>query len=508
MRINTNISAITANNQLTKVQRNLETSLTRLSSGYKINTAADDPAGMAISEKMRSQIRGLGQAATNAQDGISVIQTSEGAITEIQSMLSRMKELAVQASNDVNSDDERSAIQTELNSLNSEIDRISQDTEFNTKSLINGNLERRVYSDTRGVNQLECSDNIASGMYGVKVTQDARQAIVSGGVVTGSSFTSGTISINGYGVAIDSTDSLDTIVTKLMDAADKVGGSVFATNNVTNTAGKDAATAGYTPSSTITAGASHLVFMSNEYGSDEKLTVKCTSASLASALGISSAATDDGIKAEGLDVKADFATDAGGKRIGFSDTAKLSTEGTKITVRDLNSKIFTMDVPGNVSGTQFNDSAVTAVATNTTSKVIQQEVTDLGTMDIQVGANANQIVTIDIPEVSSYTLGIDTVNVMTGEGASRAIAAVDGAVTKLSSIRSKLGAYENRLDHTTSNLTVSNENLTAALSRMVDTDMAEEMTQYTQQNVLVQAGTSVLSQANARPETVLQLLQK
>lgn len=345
MRINTNISAITANNQLTKAQRALDRSLTRLSSGYKLNNASDDPAGMAISDKMRAQIKGLNQATLNAQDGISVIQTSEGAINEIQSMLSRMKELSVQAANDVNSDEERDAIQTEVDQLNTEIDRISKDTDFNTKNLIDGNLGRRVYSNTRGVNQLECSDNIESGTYGIKVTQDARQAIVTGGTMAGGTFESGSITMNGYQVDVDSTDTLDSIVTKLMDAADKIGGSVFVTNDTTNTSGTNAETAGYTVAANVTAGTGKLVFMTDGYGTQQSMTVKCSNASLAAALGISAAATDDGIKAEGLDVKAEFATDASGNRVGFADTAKLSTSGTQITVKDLNNKTFTMDVP-------------------------------------------------------------------------------------------------------------------------------------------------------------------
>ena len=148
-----------------------------LSSGYKINSSADDPAGCAISEKMRVQIRGLDQAKNNTTDGISVINTAEGAIVEIQSMLTRLKELTVQAANDVNSDDEREAIQQEIDNVNQEIDRISEQTEFNTQPLINGNLSRRVYSDYQGVNQLKISDSFTAGIYGVTVTQDARQAI-------------------------------------------------------------------------------------------------------------------------------------------------------------------------------------------------------------------------------------------------------------------------------------------------------------------------------------------
>ena len=144
MRINTNISAIISNNALQKAQNSLSDSIQRLSSGYKINSSADDPAGCAISEKMRIQIRGLQQANNNTTDGVSVLNTAEGAIVEIQSMLTRLKELTVQAANDVNSDDERSAIQQEIDNVNQEIDRISEQTEFNTQSLINGNLSRRV----------------------------------------------------------------------------------------------------------------------------------------------------------------------------------------------------------------------------------------------------------------------------------------------------------------------------------------------------------------------------
>ena len=157
MRLNTNISAIIANNALQKAQDRLSNSIQKLSSGYKINSSADDPAGCAISEKMRVQLRGLSQSDNNVTDGISVLNTAEGGLIEIQSMLTRMKELSVQAANDVNSDDERSAIQGEIDNINKEIDRISSQTEFNTQSLIDGNLSRRVYSDCQGVNQITCS---------------------------------------------------------------------------------------------------------------------------------------------------------------------------------------------------------------------------------------------------------------------------------------------------------------------------------------------------------------
>jgi len=516
MRINTNISAIIANNQLQKVQGNLQASLEKLSSGYKINHASDDPAGMAISQKMRSQLRGLEQATNNAADGISVIETAEGAISEIQSMLSRMKELSVQAANDVNSDAERSSIQQEVDSLNSEIDRISNDTEFNGQPLINGNLERRVYSDVRGVSQLECSSNIESGNYGISITQDARQAVASGTAITGAGLSSGkvtasmagSISINGYSVSVSEGDSLNTIVKNLMEASDKTGGSVMLVDDTTDTTGTNASTAGYTTATNLTQGVTSLVFMTNGYGSNEKLDITCTNASLATALGIDEAATTTGMLSEGLDVKASFLLDTSGNRVGFSNTANISTEGTKVMVKDTNSKTFTIDVPGSIAGTVFDDSGIKGTGTTASSKSITQEVTNIGTMSVHIGANENQTIEMDIQKISTSSIGLDTINVMTQANASKAISSVDQALAKVSAIRSKLGAYQNRFDHTTSNLAISNDNLTASLSRIVDTDMAEEMTTYTQQNVLSQAATSMLAQANARPETALQLLQK
>ena len=521
MRINTNISAIVANNSLQKAETGLQQSIQRLSSGYKINSSADDPAGCAISEKMRLQIQGLKQASNNASDGISVLNTAEGALSEIQSMLSRMKELTVQAANDVNSDSERQAVQDEIDSINSEINRISDDTEFNTQSLINGNLSRRVYSNYSGVNQLECSDGFVAGDYGITVTQDARQAVAVGtdtismtSTDTVSASEAGTISMNGYSVSITQGDTLDTIMSKISSAADKIGGEAFA---VTDGATPDTKTngtsyAGYQPQTSYTG--NQLVVMTNQYGSNQSLQITCDNTTLASMLGIADAATTDGLTAEGSDVKADFTTQTISgttSRVGFADSAILSTSGTQITVKDVNNKTFEMDVPGNIAGTVFSDTTKTngkSTVTSAASTDVVQEVTDVGTMSVHVGTEKNQVIKLDIPEVTTYTLGTDKINVMTGKTASQAIDTVDKAIAKANEVRSEIGAYQNRFDQTTDNLSVSTENMTSSLSNMVDTDMAEEMTQYTSMTVLTQAATSILSQANQRPSTVLQLLQK
>lgn len=539
MRINTNISAMTANNALQKAQENLSNSIKRLSSGYKINSSADDPAGCAISEKMRMQIKGLNQADNNAADGESVLNTAEGALQELNSMLARMKELTVQAANDVNSDDEREAIQKEIDSINSEIDRITTQTEFNTQPLLNGNLARRVYSNVQGVVNLSVSDNYTAGIYGVTVTEDARQAVaVADSTVNMSSTekidktTEGTISINGYQVSISEGDTLDTIMTKLTEAADKAGGRFFATASLNNdttdktlvgtttsgggtittpTGGNGTTYAGYEASSTYTGNT--LIFMTKEYGSQMTLDITCDNKALAQKLGLDSAyvapgSTSKGIQAQGKDVVAEFTKDATtGSRVGFADSAVISTKGTVITVTDVNNRNFQFDVPGNVAGTQFDDRALQATKTSGSDKKIEQELTDVGTMSIHIGANENQVIELDIPAVTSYTLGVDTVNVMTTVTATQAIAKVDEAVNKVNEVRSKIGAYSNRFEHTRNNLAVSTENAESALSTMMDTDMAEEMTTYTSLNVLTQAATSILSQANERPSTVLQLLQ-
>ena len=194
------------------------------------------------------------------------------------------------------------------------------------------------------------------------------------------------------------------------------------------------------------------------------------------------------------------------------DSAIISTKGTKITVKDVNNKEFVMDVPGNVAGTTFNDTTAAkqngkSQAAGGTATDINQEVTDVGTMSIHVGANENQVIVLDIPKITTYTIGTDNINVMTSYTAQLSIGYVDEAINYVNSARSKLGAYENRFDHTTKNLEVSSENVTKALSAKIDTDMAEEMTEYTSQTVLTQAATSILSQANQRPSEVLQLLQ-
>lgn len=371
MILGTNMSAVISASYLSASEKKLRGSLEKLSSGYKINHSKDDAAGMAISEKMRTQIKGLEQASRNASDGISVTQTAEGALSEVEAMLQRMNELAVQGANETYTQEDRDNMAKEIESLKKEIDRISTDTDFNSTTLLNGDMQRRAYAtntDATGEKHL----------------------------------------LNGIRVS-------------------------YMTNNVE----------------------------AGNYG----LT----------------------IAADGM---ASFSS-AGGNRVGFSDTAMMIQDGNKVKVTD--SDGFEMDF------TIYPEAGVTGDVTF--------EVWDIGTMPIQIGANEGQLLDICIPEVSSETLNLDLLDFSNSDASAKSIDIIADAISKVSKVRSELGAYQNRLEYSVTSLDISEENMTAAFARIRDVDMAEEMTNYTQLNVMQQTDISMLAQANQMPEKILQVLQ-
>ena len=532
MRINHNIPALIANNQLAATNNNLAKSLQKLSSGKRINKAADDAAGLAISQKMDTQVRGLTQAIRNANDGISVIQTAESALNEVHSMLQRMRELAVQVSNGTYDEVDRASVQDEINQLNEEIQRISDTTEFNERKLLNGEIDRRAYSTTKDLNIVSLSDSVNPADYGLKVTQDARQAVLVGakmnpktkGLLDSNNLVtekaSGTININGEEVKIEAGDTADDVYDKLRELCERVNVDVFTVSKTDIDTTKADVNAGYTAETFAFDAKKQLVFCSKEYGSDQKVEIYCDSTELKTLLGITNG------RAAGVDVKAEFPVDSddidgdGDKkeRIGFSDTATIACKGNVITVADKDGFEMKFEPIIGAVGTTFKDACVAAGAGDVTpaddpvaganpiNAIVN--VLDAGPMDLQIGANEGQMMEIRIPAMTPKALGIDTLNLATADGAQAAITTIDEAVNKVSQVRSKLGAYQNRLEHTVANLGVASENMTESLSRIEDADMAAEMSTYTQTNVLAQAGTSMLAKANEMPNTVLQLLQQ
>ena len=500
MRINHNMSAIRANTQLGRTENKLDKSIRRLPSGYRINQSADDAAGMSITRKMKTQIEGLEQASRNASDGISVIQTAEGALNEVTAMLQRMRELAVQSANDTYTWDDRETIQKEVDQLRQEIERIANDTEFNTKRLLNGDVGRQSYADKTSVTVFSTADKVLSGDYGITVTRDPRQAVIVGdtGGAGDEIENSGSVSINGEVVKIEAGEDTMAVFQKLQAACDRANIRMGALGDGPDLEDGDPDWAGYTTEEYTPGDA--LLFVSRDYGSAVEMEIVCSSEELAAELGLSSEKTT----VTGIDA-------AIALNEGFDTTTSMKAEGNYISIVDQDGFEMKIKVEPGTAGTQFEDTMIGEEMAEAPDADGDQEINmtvlDAGAMILQIGANTYQEMSVNIPKITPETLGIATLNLSTREGASEGIAKLDDAIAMISSIRSKLGSYQNRLEHSIMSLDETVLNMTEALSRIEDVDMAEEMTNYTQQTVLSQAGTSVLAQANERPQNVLSLLQ-
>lgn len=460
-----------ANANLQKADNRMNKSLERLSSGYKINSAADDAAGMAISAKMHTQIRGLERASQNAADGVSLIQTAEGALNETHSMLQRMRELSMQAANGTNTLEDRQAIQKEIDALKSEIDRVSEQTEYNTKSLLDGSCQRQSTSDNVYVSVLSMSESVSVTQYTLSVTAEATKTSFEGGTIapafTGIITTAqaGNITINGESVEIEAGDTITDVYTKIRTLADQVNVDCYAMSGGTQVAA-DAANS--------------FLFEKREYGSKYTLEVSCDNPLLASTLGLAA-----GTSTVGEDAKVSLDTTSG-----YKVTATYTSEGNRVTVSDRDGFEMAFTIDTGSLGTTANINVL-----------------DAGYIPLQIGANEGQMMDVSIPKCDCTTMGIELLNVCTDDGAQMALSDLDTAINFVSEVRATLGAYQNRLESAIDSLDTSSLNLTEAVSRIEDVDMSKEMSNYTQYNVLLQAGTSMLAHANNKPQQILQLLQ-
>lgn len=451
MRVNHNISAQLANVNLKKTNNRLSASLESLSSGYKINKAADDAAGIAISNKMRTQIRALDQASNNADDGQSIIQTAEGSLSEIEALLQRMRELSVQAANDTYIVDDRESIQKEIDELCDEVDRIASTTEFNGNGLLDGSCTRVVTYSENGYSSLALSGDVKAGTYTFELVQKAEPAVGTLNFTIPTEGTS-TITINDVNITVSSTDTVDDVRSKVISYCDMLDIDVAGT------------------------GAS-LTLQTRACGSAQSISIQ---------------GTDDDTTTVSRGENAKISTVDG-----FTGGVVCTSDGKNVTIEDNSG--FKMQLSVEDTATVGNE--------------VHVVVYDTGSMILQIGANEHQNIAIDFPEVSCRTLqlresdGTSLVNVCSQGGATKAITTFDDAIRSVSSTRSQLGAYENRLISTVSSLDISSENMTDAMSRIMDTDMATAMTNYTQESVLSQAATTMLAQANNRPQQILSLLQ-
>ena len=673
MKINHNIQALNAYRNLYQNQMNTSKNLEKLSSGLRINRAADDAAGLAISEKMRSQIRGLDQAERNALDGISLMQTAEGAMDEVHSMLQRMRELSVQAANDTNTVTDRQAIQLEIDQLTLEIDSVAAKTEFNTRRLLDGssaadtqyivgqmentniNEVPRVVDPSMATGRYEISiDNQPEyqytlnqpgagisdasvlsvrldsefkdgqtvstnlvkapttnidepGTYNVKITAAPADLTALTKTVTdsGTGLVDGSVAdfiVNPGGTAVtelplgkykievkdfndvkgDGTDvkamvsifgpNNEPIAENINVDVDAGGVQAFGNGNkqvqfdVSNISGNGTATVNvegdYTvaierinsdgtkedvvASASLTTTDGKLNIGSDKFSLDMYAATKAGESEfeLTSDLALGeytvvvsnysaeeSSATIEVLDPDGFSI-GQLASEVGaaskgvvvigtefGKRIEI-DTKQITQAGTakiqveskmEVSVAKVNDDNSTTDITFKKELTSRNGMITHGGLEMEFGVDVKQgsskfDLTNKA-LSFQIGANTNQTVFIDVPELSTVKLGIDGISVLDAEKANDAIFRLEKAITQISSVRSKLGATQNRLEHTISNLQVTSENLTSAESRIRDTDMAQEMTEFTKNNILNQSAQSMLSQANQLPQGILQLLQ-
>lgn len=665
MKINQNISAVIVNDQLLRNENSLSASVKKLSSGFKFNDPKDNPSGMAISFKMQAQIHALNRASLNATDGVSMVETIDGAMGEMTEILQRIRELCVQAGNDTNTMEDREAIQQEIDALKEEVNRISTATEFNGKKVLDGSLDRRTYvtseealpgGGTKEVSMYDkitnviISDEVQAGDYPVTIDKAAEHATMIAPAPPATAIPAtgkieesmeGTISINGSKVEIKAGMTADEVYEAIRDAGEMGWVNVFATDgtqtlplNVDNldTQGYNKMPGGYQFGV-------QLGFVSQNYGSDESVTITCDNDQLAALLGIDglpnatrtetieynwqtfgiegdpnnaanppqpaqgttagytgtetkftkegegtlyingiAVAIKEGMTADQAYQAIAKALDKSGVTVGisgknpavdafeFSDKLIFTTDQTGIRAEinikydnDQIGELLGLNGLSDVSATppptreivsveykavqKGEDAQVTikdgtAIREEYTGQAviradgnqvvitdksgfemsfevrgdiknteIKIEATDIGTLQLQIGANEGQELAVRVPILNTQSLYMDDLDVRKVGGPDRGMNTMDGAIAIVSAARSLMGAYENRLDYIQSNLDESEENMTKAVSRLGDVDMAEEMTEYTNANVLTQASISVLAQANDLPQQVLSLLQ-
>lgn len=465
MIINHNMASLNTYRQLSTNNTASAKSLEKLSSGLRINRAGDDAAGLAISEKMRGQIRGLDQAGRNAQDSISLIQTAEGALNETHSILQRMRELSVQSSNDTNTVVDRKEIQKEIDQLVSEVDRIATTTEFNTKKLLNGDSgNKAIYGTNTNVQSATIiNDNITAGSYAVVTTTAAQRANVNGtdAVVDGDIGVTetGSVTINGRAISFQ-TAAGDAATTRanFISAVNNAGIGVVATDN-----------------------AGTIELRSDDYGAAESITVTDGGDGSYSRL----LHFTDGAGADVTDTGVDVAGTINGAAATGSGRTLTSTAGASLGLQVTLTAAAAEAVAGARGSVEVTKNALTT----------------------HIGANEDQVMSINIASMTASDLGIDSLDLESQSGAEDAITTIQSAIERVSAERSKLGAYTNRLEHTIANLGTSSENLTAAESRIRDVDMAKEMMNFQKNNILSQAAQAMLAQANQQPQGVLQLLR-
>lgn len=491
MKISYNAPAMRASNALNASDNKVSKSLGRLSSGLKVTASKDNPSGYAIGRRMNTQIVGLGSATQNSNNGISVIETADGALTEVHEMLQRMNELAVKGETGTLTTTDRMTLEAECKQLKQEITRISTDTQFNGQTLLDGTFDLRGYTNDHNVRVDYYSDEVIAKKYVIdelNVVFDDKGKIDKAATKVSSEDFPKTVKISDTTETkitltgpMDFKMTIEVAVTKDKDGK-PVDGNMVEEGSVT--------VPPFQPVYNFNYDTAALKWQPRKL--DEEATVAALQA------------------AGGADIPSDLKV--------FSVTYDPDSKEDKIVFSNdsgfrMELSVKPADTPGDPDLTDPDQLAQQVKADATVEEDVPYkncliiDITGIGSMDIQTGANEGQQLAIRIPTISLARMDMEDMKMTTVEECADANKTIKNAILYVSDARSRLGAYQNRLEHTLNNLAVSSENMTASYSRIMDVDMAEEMTNYTTYQVLTQAGTSMLAQANERPSQVLQLLQ-
>ncbi len=484
MKINSNITAYTTNNAYLKNERRLSNASERLSSGFKLNRSGDDPANYAIGSKMRAQLEALDKVKTNATTGMSVVETAESAISEIQSMITRMSELAVKAANGTMSSSDRLMVQEEVDQLKKEITRIGETSEFNSMNLLNGDFENKGYCrNVVGIGVENYADETANGVYDIVFSYEKGY------------------SLDSYSIGGSVYDIFETAFPKVSDITLSGTDYLFDVSSET-TDGRTIFESFTVPKATIDAAvaAGKPVKMYSTIDPNKELTFDFRTKYDYSIANSSVDRSDVGIKK---------ASDLFGETGQYTINTRTWNGVDHVTVTSKNGAEVTFEIDRerllNTTPAEITEDPDTGEAVF--AHTMEIDITGKGAMRLQVGTDEGEVLALSIPEMSLSKLRIEDLDMSTMRGATLGIDQLKDALAYVSSARSKLGAYDNRLENTISFVNASNETVSTAYSRIHDTDMAEEMTEYTNLQVLTQAGMAMLAQANEFPQQALQLLQ-
>lgn len=491
--INTNIASLNAQRNLNASQSSLATSLQRLSSGLRINTAKDDAAGLAISERFTSQIRGLNQAARNANDGISLSQTAEGGLGTAGDLLQRIRELAVQSANGTNTTSDRTALQNETLQLTQELNRVANTTQFNGQNVLDGSLTSTQFQVGANANQV-----ISFGIASAKSTDIGNNLVLSTGAAGSISQSTAlaTNNVTAQTLTISGNGTTQTAAVALSDSSKTIAAGINALTSLTGV------TATATTTATIAGVTAGAVSFTLQGANATAITV---SATVSTATDLGAVAT--AINAQSSTTNITAVADKNGNLVLTENTGNdiKIVNGTTGTGLDA-ATIRGADLRDPVTGLSTGNGATAAIGASGTFATVGGELSFSSSSGFSIATGGDTTV-ISGASVGSRLASVAAIDISTTAGANAALATVDAALTSINSNRASLGAIQNRFAATITNLQTTSENLSSARSRIQDTDFASETANLTRGQILQQAGTAILAQANSLPNGVLALLR-